>query len=543
MMKNEVYLWIALFVIIAVVALYLRFYYQPQLSLTLALAPGTPAAASLYPYQKLELNMTIDNTGSATASNLSVGAYVNGNITTLYRIYLPAGKSEQITFNYSTLNAPGLYNVYIAIDPDKLYNIADRQKTAVSYNLTVIPSENATPAENLPSNGISSESILNSGSGGYEIGEYLNLNYSVTSLSFNGTGAVGDFLGRFFYLTASSYIKNYSIASVAYNNGSSAYSVWLKGYLTQPTVGLAAEGMGYNVINYSNKGLGPVSYVDLQGNTTLCGWYSGGWLKLLFYNGSSCLGLLNNSNGPTINYASDYDKLLTFNGVVLANYSEESHGSLRTSALAFGDGAFYYDTIWRNNTATQTCYGLVEPINGISYCSQVLIPLLGQLGNFSAVETTAQIGKTNVSLIAWPVNSSKLINQIPLSASVLGSFGVTGTSVNFTSTVNGCYFGASFQCTNASVTNSIISFTLKNTVGSTVKLNSIGCYEAGPPVNKTLGYSLAANAVTTISVPCYEDGSLVQGVQIGAGMELPLNYTVGGQTGTLTGDASVNIPS
>ncbi len=538
-MKNEVYFWIAFVVIVLAVALYVRLYYQPQLDLQLTFANSSQPAVSLYPYQKLSVPMEISNTGSATATNMSVGVYVDGNLTTLYRVYLPGGKSEPITFNFTTSYAVGRHTVYVVIDPDKLYNIKNRQDTQLQFNFTELAPQAAAPNSSLPSNGIAGQTLLNSGYGGIIVGSYLSYNYSISAFNFGGPEPISSFLYPFLNLTAS-YDKEVSIASASYGNGTYAYSVWLQGYLTPNVVGIAASGQGRNITNYTEP-YGGVSLVKLGRNFTLCSWYSGGWLKMLFYNGSSCLGMINSTYGTHIDYAPLYDKLVVPNGTLEANYSAVSGNELRTSALVVQDSGFVYESIWPEGTVKGVCQGLIDDVNGTPFCSTYLVPNFGTIGNVSVVRTSADVNDYNLSVVAI-TNTSDLLSQVSDNIGLINSFGIKGSAINFTSGINNtCVFGGYFQCSGMQLLNGTATFTVKNLLDSKVRLTGVGCDKAGAPVTVPLNTTLAVNASTTLSLKCYNDGVPLSGAYVSLALDLPINYTQGNLTTSVLGHGYIEV--
>ncbi len=541
-MRREVYLWIAFFIAVMAIAGYFRFYYQPALALKMSLLPQAANMSSIYPYQRVSLPVAVNNTGSAAIENLSIGAYLNGNITTLYKIYLPAGKQEELLFNY-TPTTPGVYSLFLVADPDHLYNLAGRSATQLVFNITVNQPSGVTPESLLPQNGIVSQGQMASSLEGFLVGSYLYGGYGVSSMAFSGPYPIYALLSPLLNISAT-YFDRLSIGYANYRNGSQGYALWMQGYIEPSVIGIAAESQGYPVTNVSSKN-GTIVVASLNGNWTLCSWYSRGWIKLLFWNGAnSCITLVNNSAGNWID-SPLYPRLLAANALVLANSTYQSGNSLRTSVLEYRNYTFLYGTIWANNTPSSKCNGIIRYVNGTDYCSQLLVSRVNSsvARNVSGEKTWASVGHYNLSYIAL-VNQSKLLLQSNTSQWLIQRLNLTGKSANFTASAkNLCNFYPPFSCSNVtfSMARGVAYLSLKNTGANALTLNNMGCYSAGAyhpsPFNLTMG----PGQTDQISTQCYANGNVLQGLFVSLGLNFALNYTSAGTTNIVTGGAFINV--
>ncbi|MCL4553218.1 MAG: hypothetical protein M1305_06685, partial [Candidatus Marsarchaeota archaeon] len=125
-MRKEIFYWVALFAVVLAVALYIRYFSSPTLSIRVGFSRSAASYGTVYPYQKLVFNVSLNNTGSSEISDMGVDVLLNGNTTYVYGVTIPQGRSTSVSFNY-TPSAPGAYNFTVVADGGRLYNLADRQ--------------------------------------------------------------------------------------------------------------------------------------------------------------------------------------------------------------------------------------------------------------------------------------------------------------------------------------------------------------------------------------------------------------------------------
>ncbi|MDE1851504.1 MAG: hypothetical protein KGH69_02345 [Candidatus Micrarchaeota archaeon] len=543
-MNKETYLWIAVFVAVAAGALYYRLFYQPTLLVHVG-APQNYSAQTIFAYQRLQIPVQVNNVGSSALKNVSLGFTLNGNTTTIYSITLPAGKQLTLYFNYSP-SASGVYNFTAAIDPDRLYNIGNRQSTVYSTSFTVLPAENATPYAALPRFGSFYDSYDMAAQGAL-VSALLANNYSVSKVALTKSSALNAFLTPMVYV-AGSYIKRISGAYGTYSNGA-VYSIWIQGYLSPGIIRTLAQGKAIASANLTLNGEN-VTLVQLDNSTELCSWYEGGWLKLLGTSGSmNCTKMIPSSASQNLNSSIEsafIDKLPTYYGPVVANFSSVSGNYHSSGRMFLLNGSAMLEFIEENSTSQQNdvCLGIINDFNGTSYCSVYVLATgvpFGSTPPLSLISTKVYKGQLNASAVAL-INSSRILSQVGLNAALIKSFNLSGNSTEFLSGLrNACVLNVTIGCFNVTFENSTIGFDLINnyTGTGTVGIGSAGCYWHGSGVSKKLNLTLAPNATAHISVACYENGGPIVGVPLNLLLHLPINMTIQNRTQMVNGTAYI----
>ena len=338
-------------------------------------------------------------------------------------------------------------------------------------------------------------------------------------------------------------IYNMSVSTARYGNGDSAYSVWIRGYLNSDVV-LALFSNASSVLSQKvSMPFGNMTYITMPNSTTLCGWYSGGWLKLLGYVGSrTCYQVL--SSGTINNTVQSFVKLPMLENVsALANYTGEDGNMKYAATLSLTPTSFIYARISNATGATNAsdiCYGIANSANGMSYCSTFISPVSGHIGNLSLVRTTAYIGGYNASVFSLS-NSSKLLYQVPININVIRRFGIAGNYLQFQSALsNTCSLNASFPCSNTTFENGTIKISVENNLGSDVRVGSLGCSAHGAFTATSLGNAMiAAGKSANLIATCFNNGVKLSGILVNLNLNLLLNYTVANKTQTLSGKAQI----
>lgn len=543
--KGEVYLWVCLIAAIAAIAFYFRFFYQPLISLTLGISPA--AQPQIYPYQKAQFSIEVFNNGTNAITNMSLGVVVNGNLTTLYKVTLPAGKQTTILYNYSPTTA-GSYTIGVVADPSKLYNIVDRSHSQAYTSLSVLQAQSAAPSSLLPKANITSFRQATLTSGAYLMGSYMHDHFNVSLFELTRNGQIDQFLKPIFNLT-SYYIKNVSMAEANYsNNDSAAYSIWVRGYLSPSIFSAATLGSSLSTVNVSTSD-GEVTFIKMHNDTTFCGWYSGGWLKILAEkNTEACYRMINSSSANPSQVqmqglgAEFGQRLSASNSTALGNYSVIAEGGdYLARLLLVRNTSFVYDTISNGSMGmgNATCFGVIGEANGTSYCSTYIFPRSGAIGSFALIRTTAYKGGYNLTAFSL-VNTTLALNQVPVAESILQRLNVSGRSLAFASgIVDTCQFNSLFACGNVTYNNGTISFWVKNNLNSSVVLNSIKCYRNAGIISTTLNKTLAEGASYEIKTACYSLATPITGLQLNLHLSLALNYTSSNASRVVFGSAFI----
>ncbi len=529
-MKNEIYIWVIFIIAVLLAGLYVRYFYQPEISIVLGINGNIPQ--QLYPYQKVALNINAFNNGSNAITNMSLGVNVNGNLTTLYKISLPAGKQVTIAYNYSPTKA-GIYSISVIADPGKLYNVLNRAQAAAKYAFSVGAAQNATPYITLPSENMTALKQANLTSGGYLLDSFIADQYNITRFSLSRIPQANRFLEPVLNLTAY-YIKNITAAEAKYSDNSSASSIWIKGYLSPSIFSIATVGSGLRTTQ-ANTSAGNTTYITLDGSSTLCSWYSGGWIKILAAaNGKNCILILNQNKTaatpPQDNVLAENfsDKLIIPNASFLGSYSFSSNsGSYLARMSLITNSSFVYDSVSDvPGIQNATCFGLIYTLGNVTYCSTFVYPNSQRIGNLSLIRTTAYKGPYNLTAYSV-VNTSYAIRQSAVAALILQGLNATGKPYSFKSGLTArCGFNQSFTCSDLAYLNGTVSFKITNNMNETAKLNGLWCYLGGGgtipfPENVTL----ASGSSTNLAVSCYNRGVRISGPAWSLTLSLTLNYT------------------
>jgi hypothetical protein len=542
-MKRETYVWALIIIAIMSVALYIRFFYQPPMNIALGISNSAPA--QFYPFQKATLQVTAYNNGSSAISNMSLGVNVNGNLTTLYKVTLPAGKQATINFNYSP-SKPGIYEISVVADPGKLYNIVNRANSQANFTLDVANSEKAKPSSLFPEQNITAFQEENLTNGGYIVATHIADQYNISGLALTDNYQLNRFIKPVINITAS-LIRNISIAQAKYADGSEEYSIWIKGFIVPRIFSVATLGSSLSTTNIETNA-GNTTFVKLLNGTTFCSWYSGGWTKILAeLGGRSCYILLNatSPNATPLKPAglgSNFSKKLVIkDSKWLADYNGTSgNGDYMGRIWLVSNISFIY--LRASNASgvrNTTCYGIMGMINGTSYCSTYLYPASHQIGSFSLVRTTAYKGAYNLTALSL-VNTSLVTTQVPVAEGILNRINVSGMSLEFKSGfVNTCSFNDSFVCSNLTYLNGTITFRLTNNISKPVRFNSINCYQTAGVLPFPLNFSLGSGASKNITTQCYSLTTKISGLVIGLHLGLALNYTASNSTRVVIGSASI----
>lgn len=520
---KEIYLWIILFAAIAIGSVYFRYYYQPQLSLNVSFANST---TSVYPYQQAGMHVVVRNTGASTISNMSLGLYVNGNITRTYRITIPGGENASMSFNLTPAYS-GTYNITVIADPSKLYYINNRNSSRASEFVDVMPADTANPGASFTSNGLVSEDIYRMSTSGYGFTLFLA----------NDTGAQEFLLTPFqnlnnlLYPTLDvyySYVKDIAVGHAYYKNYSMV-SVWLKGYLTPNAIATVAVGKGLNV-SYN----GSLDVIGLGSNTTMCTWYSGGWVKALAVVNSSrsCAAFVdeNSSRASKLEVGK-----FVYGNLSIYNYSGYFSNYTYTGQWSIVNKSFLFQSVSTGPNFTNICYGNIEQVDNISYCSTYYL----EPQNTILVKTNAILGTYNFT--TWALtNNLTVINQTRFDKQLVGRYNITSPSSQFVSGfVNSCYINGKIGCYGSSWNYNSLSLGLINEYNSTVRLESAGCYTEGAQNYTQIGQTLAPGGYTYITIPCYQNGTRISGVPLGLQVYLNLTYQVSNSTLKAIGDAKL----
>ena len=541
-MDKETYLWILFVVAVAAVSAYLiysKYYPSQSMSISVGFVGGVPGNLSVYPYQRVNLTVYVNNTGTTPITDMGVGTLVNGNTTYVYGVSVPPGKIATFGFNY-TPDRSGVYNLSVVADPSGLYSIKDRQGTMASVRLDVMQSQEAEAFRELPSNGMRSFGSENLKTLGFLFYSYLSKDYNISQFNMTGMPGLDAFMTPFLTVVGSA-VENTSVAHADYYNSSSVYSIWLAGYLKPGTISVGAKGMGLNSTQEDIGGRN-VTLVELKYNESLCSWYSNGWIKMLASAGSRGCAALLSSNVSRIVSLPNYSVRNPFGqNYTVGTYRGFDGNSVSAGYTGFvGNESLMYAGVSTGGAAgSSICMGTIQFSGNESFCSEYVAPLSGGINATALVRTRAEIAGYNLTALSL-VNTSKILDQIPVSVGILGAFNISGKSVRFTSGIlNVCSFSSAFGCRNASFSGNALHITVVNAGASNVSFVNATCDVYGSAVAEKLGQTIAPGENVTLELPCYEAGKRVASMPAGMLFNLNLNYTSDGTGYGSSGSAYV----
>ena len=531
-MKNEIYLWIMLFVIIAAAALWYRFYYTSPYQLTVSFNK-TLLTGAAYPYQNIAMPIIVTNTGSSAIANLDFGLYMNGSLKNTYKLDVPVGKSAVIPFNY-TPTVAGTYNVSVVADPGKVFDISDRQQAQANTSFVVSNSEAADPYAYIRSNGLVAASYADIGSSGVVTDSFLYTNFTFSPMSFSNISTLNAFIYPLADI-AGAYIKEMAYANGEYLGNNAVSSIWMRSYIDPVAFVYAA---GYKGLRYNNVTVNgtQVTFIRLSNTSTMCSWYAGGWIKIIGTNGTAnCTSIV--MNPPVQHYVPDLHSIafsnnsIASNAAVMGNYSGFSGNVFRQGRLLELNNSIHYIQIATNLTKPLlVCYGAIYNISDVSYCSTYNLDKTGKVGNYSLISTRAYIGNFNYTDFSLSTTTD-ILKAVPQAIEIIrsASYANKGKVLTFLPGIQSdCGFVEGFNCTDVRFSNSTLSFKVTNEFNSSVSLSSGSCFAEAPSLLFTrLNYTLKSREAANLSVGCtYYNGTRIYGVPFNLYLGLTLNYTL-----------------
>lgn len=522
-MNREAYLLISIFVI-AIVAMvaYREIYSNPSLDISVGFSSGN---VTVYPLEKVSLPVLIKDY-KGNLKDLSVGIYVNGQLTYTYNVSMPAGREELINYTYMP-KVNGEYMISAIADPGNLYNIADRKNASSSVTISVLNVTASAPYSNLPVNAISeSYENVSGGAVGYVVSSYLAQSYLLNQFSLSNIRQFNNFMSALLNLTGV-YELHYSVASASYANGTDIASVWMYGYpqAVTPLIGEAASEVNANYRSIEVGGEN-VTFIGLGSGAGACEFYQGGWIKIVGYdNYMNCTDVLSVNNGAPINTGIDVAQ--PSNTMLLGRYNTLfSNGSASSGILFERNREFGYLGVWNDSPFNRVCNGAESYTGNVYYCTAAVSPVFGFSSNFSLFMTSSQRGSYNVSALYF-ANTLLAANEMNYSIGLLKNMSFPGTSFKF---IQGgktnCNFYGIFGCSVVGYGNGTIGLLLTNNFNQSVRIGSVGCYLDPPYDYARVGKNVSISGSLNVSAGCYDNGALIGGYPSGLAVNLTVNYTL-----------------
>ena len=548
------YLVIAAIIAIGVAAYAAYNAYAAGQPYSIRVALSVSPQVGLYPYDTSNITIKVSNTGGIGISNMPLDLYLNTTELRAYGVTLQPGQNATIEYNY-TFTSPGSYSFQAIADPAELFRISDRSGAQSAAVATVAPAENPDVYTSIPNNGVMSTQAFTLSGTGLAFIWLLAHAYNISSFSgiFGpSAGVTGKTLS-----SLSQYISVANGAQATYYNGSKAYTVWLEGPVTPGTIAAYVSSFGSSPVVSSLNGT-PLYYFALNGTTSACAYYAGGWTRFVtVYNNSrdyTCASLSSTSFNATessrMSAALKNDSVLrkapgmTYSGASLYGSSL----SFNTSALGFqnffaNQYGFFDSYVLGSVQAPQnaTCYGLITLYNRTSVCSSYVLPRNGTLNTSVALLDSAAIGRNYTIGIYSMVDRADITSAYTNAGSLLNAFNVSQAytvwlaplrnSCGFKQNAIGCHV-ENFNPLNASGT-----LALHNGMNSSIVLRRVSCFLSNLPSTEYLNTSIAQGQNATVPVSCSSLTSAV--VSAETSYVLALNYTVSGSNAVAAGTLNV----
>jgi len=531
------YLILVFFVAVVLVALYIRFTYQPPVNLDVKLSSSN---STIFPFQKATIQITVDNIGSSNIKGMGFEVLVNGNASREYSLTVPSGKEAVFYFNF-TPNTNGTYNVTAIADPAKLYPIIDRSKAVATTFINVRAPQALEAYAPISSNGLIYLEEANLTSIGALVATFLNYNYSISELSFADLNLPYTLFTSLIGI-AHNYISEIGVAYANYSNGSSIYSIWLRGSINQNAILSALQAVNASYTQKEVKG-NNVTFAELGKNITLCSWYSNGWIKNIVYKNGVCLDLIDKNYTNPLPSNPAFTKMESFmpnNTALLADYKAYYFPTNSPSAariLAYSNAVIVPSI--NQNPVSLVCYGIITNVTNQSYCSTYIFQASHKIGQFGLVRTSTFIVPYNYTLFSL-VNQSAIISAVPVNINLLKELGANGSSFIFSSGFTNYCNVENFSCSNVKFANGQIYFTLKNIINSSVTINSVNCF-IGKGKQTPANVSIAPGANASLTATCYQNGTIITGIPLGLRVALNVSYSVNNERRNSLGSAIINF--
>ncbi len=535
-MEKFDYIIILVSLLIVGAGVYIHFFYVPAISVSVSFAGQKNV--TLFTFEPLSFPIIVNNTGSAAVRGMGMAIDVNGQLNSYYNLTIPAGKEATLYFN-TTLVQPGEYNISAVADPGRLYNIMYRNAAQDRMRVDVIGPAAPSPGAMVPLRNATSVFFMNSTYGGLAIMDFIDSGYA---LNLSGSvPIVGDARVLMPLLNISGAgISRISAAYSYFGNGSSVYALWISGPAKILELNRTESLLGLNVSTTGINGTEMLFAADR--GSTLCSWYSEGWLKTIVGNGISCKSAFAEVGG-SIN-ESGYPANITYpqNSVVLGNYYIVSAaGHVSGIIVASGGQVLLSRNVSHMPYAVRNplCYGTVSG-NG-SYCNYYITPGSGAPKNLSLIGISSENSTRNATIFAL-MNTTHLLEYLPGDAEILSSYGMKNVGAYTSLFADSCTgFGNGIVCSNMSFYNSTAVFNLTNENSGALYIHSASCYSTVPGLPGESGMPLVGGTSAVMHVKCYDGANVLESIPLGLTLTLQINYTAKNATQTAYGSANVFV--
>lgn len=559
---------IAVPIVIAVVIVAAAGYYilssaTPTYGVSVKMTLLNPQPA-LYPYAIAYYLINVSNTGSAAFTNMTVGVFVNGVQYHAYVVSLQPHTNVSVNGTYLYQGA-GNFSFAAVADPGRVLNIQNRAAAESGFNATVENPVSPAIYSYVPNNGLNTTLSFSNVATGLDFVLYLDQGFGVKP--FGRMLGLGDNTTVKTFEAITSLVKGVDGAYSTYANNSKVYTAWVQGTLNTQYM---AEIFNALKIKYSNVTVNgnTVTLTGINGTTSLCTSYYGGWTVLLeYYNASTqgnCSGIILRQYNDTISntlvdfltnnphfqsYQSNFDYA---NSTYLGSATLYSASNAITSINMMQNGyGFFAMELTQfpvpqdfnsinsvcsgplSRTATSSvCSGDVSTVANVVNSSVALVDSTGIYSNYTL--TVYSLVSKNQSYNAH-TSAAGLISYLSIPENFLIWNGNLPTTCKFLSSNGVTCQGLGVSAANSS--EEVLS--IRNNLGTPVTVNKISCFIPGFGKNTTVNQQLNNNAALNLTVPCL--GSVPGYFSDYFDYNLTLNYTQNGSNRLLNG--TLGIPN
>ncbi len=517
---------------------------------SVSLSTNTPVS---YPYQTSYFLVNITNKGSSSIKGLTVGFYMDGSAIRYSSVDVPAGRTVQVVDNYTYLN-PGNYTFSAVADPADVLAIKDRSAVQSSVSMVINQTEKPDVYASLPNSNITYTQSFSLTPTGLVAAAATASKYNVSIFTNLFSPARNVLIKLFENLYVA--ISTANGAYVRYADNTTAYSMWIQGEVQPSLVNYVLSSFYLRQFNTSINGTN-VGYLAVNGTTSICYLYSGGWTKIFSYFNNShartCLDIagkkyvseesntivaqIKANKGMVayqqhfiyINSSSIGSSLIYGNTLSIVDFFENAHG-------------FFTNEVQNTTSFEGTrplCRGLIYTGNDVSVCSVYVHPT-SNASNFGMVNTTELTNSYRLSLYSL-VNLSDLTLAHVNGVELLNALNVSNIITWKSTFKNTCSLrNASIGCnvTGFDYSYNTAYLNISNKFPKPLRINTLSCFAPGLRQNETFNVTVNGNSHVNISVACI---SIPVGTiaSLYTNYAFAMNYTYMNSTQSIAGTLNV----
>ncbi len=514
----------------------------------------------LYPYQTSHYTINITNRGHRTVSNLLIGYYLDGIEQNTTTVSIPPGQSVVMVKNY-TYPTAGPYTFEASADPGHILDIVNRNYSQSSVTTNVTPATLPDVYTSIPNTNITGTQSFTVDEGGVIGSAAIAQRYNISLINKLFLPAEG--ISTKIFENSYPFTANVYGAYAAYSDNTVAYTAWFQGTVTPQIISTIISSFGPKVRTISgNQGL--MSYAPINGTTSMCTFYSGGWTKIIaYYNASMPSTCVNIASDTYSSYESALLTGLIKENTNLTHYQSGffyTNSSILGSALTYSMLNLTATNIFENNYGIfissikrlaysinvssfndSTCYGLIYSSNGIGVCSYIIPTRTGNYSLPYGLVNSSYVTGNYILNIYSLVNNTQLVAAHGNAANLMSRLGVNESSVMWNTVYqNTCAFdNQSIGCTykGFSKPNTTAYFNITNNLPGSMIVNQLNCEISGGFKNVSVNATIAPNSSREFTQLC--NTIPLSSTALQTSYMLILNYTYNNVTTILNGTLNV----